>query len=247
MGRDRAHASTGQRRQKRHHDPQHQVEEDSPPSPTLRELRPNRRPGKEPAGSSQTSTRAARQAPYMMPSMAVPPPSRANPSRRGIAWDICPRTPPRLQIEYQEDQRQYPRCRSFPVLKFCLSLLFPWEETTSSKRWHSQMHARRTCTSTRRRKTWKGDFGVSCIKISTPLLSCARARPLLSLASMLTGHILRGSMIHSSIKPLQSARNSVPMTSWGFGTIRMRRYLLNFTHLYFMMQGKLLFFEQLRE
>jgi hypothetical protein len=27
----------------------------------------------------------------------------------------------------------------------------------------------------------------------------------------------------------------------------MRRYLLNFTHLYFMMQGKLLFFEQLRE
>jgi hypothetical protein len=46
----------------------------------------------------------------MMPSMAVPPPSRANPSRRGIAWEICPRTPPHLQIEYQEDQRQYPRC-----------------------------------------------------------------------------------------------------------------------------------------
>jgi hypothetical protein len=45
-----------------------------------------------------------------MPSMAVPPPSRANPSRRGIAWEICPRTPPRLQVEYPEHQCQYPRC-----------------------------------------------------------------------------------------------------------------------------------------
>jgi hypothetical protein len=90
--------------------PQHQVEEDSPLSPPPRELRPNRRPGKEPASSSQAPSRAARQAPYMMPSMAVPPPSRANPPRRGIAWEICPRTPPRLQIEYQEDQHQYPRC-----------------------------------------------------------------------------------------------------------------------------------------
>jgi hypothetical protein len=45
-----------------------------------------------------------------MPSMAVPPPSWENPSRQGIAWDICPRTPPHIQIDYQEDQRQYPRC-----------------------------------------------------------------------------------------------------------------------------------------
>jgi hypothetical protein len=46
----------------------------------------------------------------MMPSMAVPAPSRANPTRKGIAWEICPRTPPCLQIEFQDDQRQYPRC-----------------------------------------------------------------------------------------------------------------------------------------
>jgi hypothetical protein len=46
----------------------------------------------------------------MMPSMAVPPPSRANPTSKGIAWEICPRTPPRLQIEFQEDQHQYPKC-----------------------------------------------------------------------------------------------------------------------------------------
>jgi hypothetical protein len=97
MGRDRANAPIGQRRQKHRHDPQHQVEEDSPPSPPLRELRPNRHPSKEPASSSQAPSRAARQAPYMMPSMAVPPPSRANPTRRGIAWEIRHRTSPHLQ------------------------------------------------------------------------------------------------------------------------------------------------------
>src|SRR5688572_16172893 len=110
MGRDRASAPTGQQRQKHRHDPQLQVQEDSPPSPPSREPRPNRRPGKERASSNQAPSRASRQAPYMMPSMAVPPPSRANPTRKGIAWEICPRTPPRLQIEFQEDQRQYPRC-----------------------------------------------------------------------------------------------------------------------------------------
>ena len=36
------------------------------------------------------------------------PPSRANPTRRGIAHDICPRTPPRLQIEYSPEQHNYP-------------------------------------------------------------------------------------------------------------------------------------------
>jgi hypothetical protein len=46
---------------------------------------------------------------------------------------------------------------------------------------------------------------------------------------------------------LQSARNSVSMTSWGFGMIGMRRHLLNFTPLYFMMQGKLPSFGPPRE
>jgi hypothetical protein len=46
----------------------------------------------------------------MMPNMAVLPPSLANPTRKGIAWEIFPRTPPHLQIEFQEDQRQNPRC-----------------------------------------------------------------------------------------------------------------------------------------
>jgi hypothetical protein len=111
MGCESAPASSGQRRQKHRHDPQIQEEEVSPPSPPPSELCPRHRPGKEPAGSS-SQARPPRQAPYMMPSMAVPPPSRANPSRRGIAWKICPRTPPRLQVKYPQDQRQYPRCPS---------------------------------------------------------------------------------------------------------------------------------------
>jgi hypothetical protein len=37
------------------------------------------------AKSPQGAAHKLRKAPYMMPSMAVPPPSRANPSRRGIA------------------------------------------------------------------------------------------------------------------------------------------------------------------
>jgi hypothetical protein len=90
-------------------DPQLQVQEAYPPSPPPREPRPNRRPGKEPTSSSQAPSHVSRQASYMMPSMAVPP-SQANPTRKGIAWEICPRTPPRLKIEFQEDQRQYPRC-----------------------------------------------------------------------------------------------------------------------------------------
>ncbi|RLN25650.1 hypothetical protein C2845_PM07G09950 [Panicum miliaceum] len=101
MGRSRGEPS-GQRRQKRHHDPNVQEEEASPP----RELRPCRRPGKEPAGSSSQ----AREAPYIMRSMPVPPPSHVNPSRRGIAWEICPQTPPRMQVEFTPDQQQYPRC-----------------------------------------------------------------------------------------------------------------------------------------
>jgi len=61
-----------------------------------------------PARASRT--RQHRQAPYMMQGMAVPPLTRANPNRRGIAHDICPRTPPRVQVEFDAEQRQYPRC-----------------------------------------------------------------------------------------------------------------------------------------
>jgi hypothetical protein len=38
------------------------------------------------------------------------PPARANPSRRGIAADICPRTPPRLEVTFSADQTRYPIC-----------------------------------------------------------------------------------------------------------------------------------------
>ena len=47
-------------------------------------------------------------APYILQSQPTPPPSRASPTRRGIAHDICPRTPPRLQVEYSPEQRNYP-------------------------------------------------------------------------------------------------------------------------------------------
>ena len=93
-----------QRRQKRHHDPRTQSE-DPPPNPT-RELRPRQHAGKEPAGSS--SRMEPRKAPYIMQGRPMPPPSRVNPTRRGIAHDICPRTPPRLQIEYSPEQHNYP-------------------------------------------------------------------------------------------------------------------------------------------
>jgi hypothetical protein len=105
----------------------------------------------------------------MMPSMAVPPPSWANPTRKGIAWEICPRTPPRLQIEFQEDQRQYPRCPKLTHPQILPGFAVEMGEITSNKPWHWLMHARRTCINMRRQKIWKEDFGVSCIRISTPL------------------------------------------------------------------------------
>ncbi|RLM61620.1 hypothetical protein C2845_PM14G07840 [Panicum miliaceum] len=106
MGRAGAREPSGQLWQKSRHDLQIQEEEVSRPSPPPRELRPHRHPGKEPTGSSSQAP-PSRQAPYMMASMPNPP-SRANPSSRGIAWDICPRTPPCLQVAFPEDQRQYP-------------------------------------------------------------------------------------------------------------------------------------------
>jgi hypothetical protein len=45
----------------------------------------------------------------MMASM-LNPLARANPSRRGIAADICPRTPPRLEVSFSADQTRYPFC-----------------------------------------------------------------------------------------------------------------------------------------
>jgi len=36
------------------------------------------------------------------------PPTCPTPTRRGIAHDIFPRTPPRLQVEYSSKQRNYP-------------------------------------------------------------------------------------------------------------------------------------------
>ena len=93
-----------QRRQKRRHDPRNQMEV-PPPNPS-RELRPRQRTGKEPAGSS--SRKEPRKAPYILQSGPTPSPSRASPTRRGIAHDICPRTPPRLQVEFTPEQRNYP-------------------------------------------------------------------------------------------------------------------------------------------
>jgi hypothetical protein len=182
----------------------------------------------------------------MMPSMAVPPPSRANPSRRGIAWEICPRTPPRLQIEYQEDQRQYPRCP-----KLSRPQILPEFAVAMGRNYFKQIMA---LTNARKEDVYKYEkaenlerrFWCQLHQDFYSSVVMRKGKAPISLASMLIGHILRSSTIHSSIKPLQSARNLDSMTSWGLGTIRMRRYLLNFTPLYFMMQGRLLSFGQPR-
>ena len=93
-----------QRRQKHRHDP-HTQREDAPRNPP-RELRPRHRAGKEPAGSS--SGKEPRKAPYIMQSRPAAPPSRPTPTSKGIAHDICPKTPPRLRVEYSSEQRNYP-------------------------------------------------------------------------------------------------------------------------------------------
>ena len=92
-----------QRRQKRRHDPR--APREDPPNPP-RELRPRHRAGKEPAGSS--SRKEPRKAPYILQSRPTAPPSRPTPTSKGIAHDICPKTPPRLQVEYSSEQRNYP-------------------------------------------------------------------------------------------------------------------------------------------
>jgi len=92
-----------QRRQKRRHDPR--APREDPPNPP-RELRPRHRAGKEPAGSS--SRKEPRKAPYILQSRPTAPPSRPTPTSKGIARDICPKTPPRLRVEYSSEQRNYP-------------------------------------------------------------------------------------------------------------------------------------------
>ena len=92
-----------QQRQKRRHDP-HTQREDAPRNPP-RELRPRHRAGKEPAGSS---SKEPRKAPYILQSRAAAPPSRPTPTSKGIAHDICPKTPPRLVVEYSPGQHTYP-------------------------------------------------------------------------------------------------------------------------------------------
>ena len=107
---------TRERRVKQRNDPSTQWPDDELlPSPPQRELRPRRRPGKKPAGSSNQAplAREPRRAPYILQSSPNPPPTRANPQRWGIAYDICPRTLPRLQAEFAPDQRRY---NSFPRL-----------------------------------------------------------------------------------------------------------------------------------
>ena len=97
---------------KQRHDPSTQRQDDeSLPSPPRRKLHPRRRPGKEPEGSSSQAppAREPRRALYILQSGPNPLPARANPQRRGIAHDICPQTPPRLQVEFAPDQRRYER------------------------------------------------------------------------------------------------------------------------------------------
>ena len=128
-----------ERRVKQRHDPSTQREDDeSPPSPPRHELRPRRRPGKEPAGSSSQAppAREPRRAPYILQSGPNPLPARANPQRRGIAHDICPRTPPRLQVEYAPDQRMYERYPRLARPQHVEGLLLSYPEITAGKKWH---------------------------------------------------------------------------------------------------------------
>ena len=106
MGRARAGEPAGQRRQKRRHGPQVQREEDFPPSPPQRELRPHRRPGKESAGSSsQTAEPSIHDAKHAHASSIL---SKSNKKRPCMG--VCPWTPPGLQVEFTAEQSQYPHC-----------------------------------------------------------------------------------------------------------------------------------------
>ena len=153
-----------QRRQKRRHDPRTQ-REDAPRNPP-RELRPRHRAGKEPAGSS--SGKEPRKAPYIMQSRPAAPPTRPTPTSMGIAHDICPKTPPRLRVEYTSEQRNYPSVPRLHRPGIVPGFAVVWKENTTSKMWHLGRHARRKSTNMTRVKVLRGAFGASFTKTSIP-------------------------------------------------------------------------------
>ncbi|RLM66609.1 putative copia-like retroelement [Panicum miliaceum] len=88
-----------------------EIEEVAKPQPRGR--RGGRRQGKEPATSQYAPHLhpPPRQAPYMMRSMSVPrATARTDPRARGAAFEICPRTPDRLIVEFGSDQITHPHC-----------------------------------------------------------------------------------------------------------------------------------------
>jgi hypothetical protein len=179
----------------------------------------------------------------MMASMPNPP-SRANPSRRGIAVDICPQTPPCFEVVFSADQTRYPVCPKLarPQIPdgFAVQMgrdYFKQAVALTNARIEDVYKCEKA-------EIWKEGFVVSCIKISIPLWFYARARHQLSLATMWIGLTLKDSMIHSSMKRLQSAESLVSIISWVFDTIGMKRSLPNSILLSIMMQGKLLSFGQ---
>ena len=155
-----------QRRQKRRHDPRNQREV-PPPNPS-RELRPRQCAGKEPAGSSPR--KEPRKAPYIMQGQPMHPPSRANPTRRGIAHDICPSTPPRLQVEYSSEQCTYPHIPWSRDPELFMDSRLRWEETIISRMRLLGRLARKKYTNMRSVKDLRGIFGASFMKTFIPQL-----------------------------------------------------------------------------
>ena len=164
---DREEAA-GQRRQKRRHDLRSQ-DDVPPPNPPQRELRPHHRPGKEPAGSS-SQAKEPRKASYIMQGGPAPPPSRANPTKQGIAHDICPRTPPRLQVEFTPEQRSYPGCprltRPQLVHGFAVEMARNYYKQDVALR----EPARKMYTNMRSVRGLKGVFGANYMKTFMPQL-----------------------------------------------------------------------------
>ena len=160
--------AAGQRRQKRRHDPRSQ-DDVPPPNPPQRELRPRRRLGKEPAGSS-SHAKGPMQAPYIMQGGPAPPPSRANPTKQGIAHDICPRTPPHLQVEFTPEQRSYPGCPRLTRPQFVHGFA-----VEMARNYYKQDVALREARKEdvykyRKVRGLKGVFGANYMQTSIPLL-----------------------------------------------------------------------------
>jgi len=111
-----------------------------------------------------------RKAPYIMQGRPMPPPSRVNPTRRGIAHDICPRTPPRLQVEYSPEQCTYPYIPRLKRPGVVLGFEVEMEKTIISRTWLLGRLARRKYTNMRSVKDLRGDFGASFMKTFIPQL-----------------------------------------------------------------------------